>query len=353
MRHTLRLALLLGAATFVACDAPPTMPEPAIHPHSLFWFTGYRATSLPFTPTAINDSGVIVGHRDSSSFEVAVAYYGGTLTVLPRRTGLTGGYSAVDITRSGHILGTNGSTILVWPTPASTPLVVTYPDSLAGLAMNDSDMIVGVTRSGRAFRMMSLDTVEILAVPYGYDHPTPLYVSNTGYIAGSVRSIFTHLPYTVRWAPNGVPTVYSGGSSYPDGLHDSGDVLLNTYSGSYATVIWSANGSAQTVTGIPGTPVAAWSSAGRYAGNFGPSQAREPWTLSYGSLTWLTAPNLDQQLVNVVDVNTCGTIIADRAFLSGFPQDSGYVWSRPLTCDLAGTLAGGTSIASPSTAALP
>ena len=354
MRHTSWMAVLLCAAVLAACDAPPTMPTPAIQPHPFFRLTGYAVTSLPFTPAAINDSGVIVGHKGSSSLEAAVAYSGGTLTVLPRPAGPTGAYSAIDITRSGHILGWAGNAMVIWPSRTSTPLVVSSPDIVAGNAMNDDFMVVGMASKGHPFRWTPAFGVQYLTVPYGYSAEDVLYVSTTGYIAGFVSSNFNLQLYTIRWAPNGAPTVFSAAPSYPVGLHDSGDIVLNKYLGDDTTAIWSVNGSAQPVTGIPGAPVGAWSSMGRYAGGFGPSQVHQPWTMYDGSVTWLTAPNLSQEAVNPIDVNACGNILATRSSLStGYQEDSGYVWRRSFTCDIAGTLAGGTPIASPSTAALP
>ena len=357
MQRTSRIALLLCAVALAACDASPTMPTPALHPHPLFWFTGYRATSLPFTPTAINGAGVIVGTKDSITSAVlsAVAYSGGTLSLLPLPPGDEGWNSyAVDITGSGHILGSARSAMLIWPSSTSTPLVVTYADSLNGIAMNDSYTVVGTTKSGGAFRWTPSGGVQYLPVPRGYTAATPRYVNASGYIAGTVRKLYTQSLFAIRWAPNGTPTVWTYDPSYPVGMHDNGDILLAASAGSYLTVKWPLSGTSLSISGIPGEPVAAWSAAGRYVGDYGSTQTRQPWTMYDGAVTWLTAPNLYKETVNLIDVNTCGSIIAKRfSVITGLREDSGYVWHRPLTCDMSGTLAGGTSIASPSTAALP
>jgi hypothetical protein len=57
--------------------------------------------SLAFSPTAINDAGLIVGEQNGK----AVRYRNGVVEVLPSPPGDAMFYGAVDVTSLGAILG--------------------------------------------------------------------------------------------------------------------------------------------------------------------------------------------------------------------------------------------------------
>lgn len=333
--RALPVVTLLSAAWLAACDGPsPTAVSTPPASAQLLLF-GWQRANLPFTPVAINDSGVIVGNVNNT----AVRYFNGTVTVLPPPAGLTGAYSAVDITRNGHILGVMNGSILIWSSAAAAPQVVTAAAVLQPSSMNDSHMVVG-TSSGRGFRWTPSVGLQTLADPPNYG-ARATHVSRNGYVAGFAQPLLSGLPEAlVRWDPSGTPTALqpvghtSPPENRPSDIDDFGNIL-STSGG--VTIDWTVGGTVYTIAGVPQpTRTTGWSPLGRIVGHTIGS-SNHPWTLFQGSLTWLPQPSPADQADIPVGVNACGAIVARRVN-GGVVLDSGYVWRKALTCDNAGVV---------------
>jgi hypothetical protein len=330
--------MAVGAATWLAaCDgATPTSVAIPPEPSNVVLF-GWQRSNLAFVPTAINDSGVIVGNQGTR----AVRFFNGTVTVLPApAVGFTQTYSAVDIARNGHILGVNGGSMLIWTDPTSLPQVVTFSTALLPSAILDDHTVVGTT-AGRGFRWTPAGGVQLLGTPPTYSVTKATHVSRSGFIAGwAIPAVSGPPEGLVRWDANGTPTVLLpvGHSSPPENrpsdIDDFGNIL-STSGG--ITVNWTVGGTVITIANVPTpTRTTAWSPLGRIVGHTIGSSNR-PWTLYNGVLTWLPQPTPADQADIPVGVTACGTIVARRVN-GGVVLDSGYVWRRSFTCDNSGVI---------------
>ncbi len=333
--RTLPTVTLLSAAWLAACDAPSPTAVSAPPPSSLIFIGGWQRGNLPFTPVAINDSGVIVGNVNNT----AVRYFNGTVTVLAPPTGLTGAYTAVDIAKNGHILGVINGSILIWTSPLVAPQVVVAAAALQPSSMNDGHMVVGTT-SGHGFRWTPSVGLVNLANPFSYGAPAT-HVSRNGYVAGFAQPLLSGPPEVlVRWDPSGTPTIHQpvGQGSPPENRPSDMDDFGNILSTSGGTTIdWTVGGTVYTISGVPQpTRTTGWSPLGRIVGHTIGSSNR-PWTLFQGALTWLPQPSPADQADIPVGVNACGSVVARRVN-GGVVLDSGYVWRKPLTCDNAGVV---------------
>lgn len=333
--RTLSAAPLLGVVWLVACDAPAPTAVSGPLPGSQLLLAGYQRANLPFTPVAINDSGAIVGNVNNT----AVRSLNGVLTVLPPPpTGFTAVYSAVDITRNGHILGVNGGNILIWTSPSLPPQVVALGMALQPSAMTDAHMVVGNT-GGRAFRWTPATGLQLLASPAMFANPRATHVSRNGYAAGFAQPVFSGPEALVRWDPMGVVKILlpvghgSPPENRPSDIDDFGNIL-STSGGT--TIRWAVDGTVSIISGVPTpTRTTGLSPLGRIVGHTIGSSNR-PWTLFQGSLTWLPVPSPADAADIPVGVNACGTILARR--VTTVVLDSGYVWRQSLTCDQGGVL---------------
>src|SRR3954462_3545859 len=88
-------------------------------------------TTLPFSPTAINDAGLIVGEQNGK----AVRYRNGVVEVLPSPPGDAMFYGAVDVTSLGAILGKSDNAevqAVLWRLLDGAPFPVSLSRPLVG-----------------------------------------------------------------------------------------------------------------------------------------------------------------------------------------------------------------------------
>lgn len=325
-------AALAFTALLAGCDTPLTRPpEPqATKPEALLlWGTCWCRTDLPFSPSAINDAGIVVGTNGSE----AVYWQNGVLDTLQHSVALSGPYSAVAISPSGAILGSANGHAIYWRTPTSPPNDANagFAYSVVPVAINDTYTIVGWSWKGyglTAWRYTpTAGWVEIgagLGIS-GFDQTIPTSLNASGQAAG-YRYLYnsgTYLP--VRWAATGGPIQLPAPLDWngqPSGralsIDGAGNIFGVTSAGA---TIWNYYGGSSLVTGLPATP-SLRSNAGRFVGVGSNGGIQQPFTSFNGALTWLSNP--DATAPTPVGVNGCGTIVARRATSPA----TGFLWQR-------------------------
>jgi hypothetical protein len=335
--RSLYATVIATAALLGACDnavAPPAIRPPA-DPNPLIILGGvtWTRTTLPFMPRAINAAGVIVGINGSE----AVRWTNGVLDTLPHLAGLSGPYTAVDITPNGIVLGGANGHILYWAqhnAPVDPSAGSSFAGSLTPIAMNDSYTIVGWSRND----LTAITTVRWngsgawvdIGAGYGHSGADQTVVTGLNALgqASGWRMIYSsQLSTPIKWnAASTSPISLSSSSGEGRGIDDNGNIFGFTDSG---TMMWYANGTSGLVSGLPGF---AWkrSNTGRFVGTAMNGGATQIYTSFNGALTWLPGP--DGSSPNPAGVNNCGTIIANNG-------STGLMWKRTSivaakTCDV-------------------
>lgn len=328
--RTLYAALV--TALLAGCDTPVTRPpEPqAAKPEAILIFGScWCRTDLPFSPSAINDAGIVVG----TSGTEAVFWQNGVLDTLQHSVALSGPYRAVAISPNGAILGSANGHAIYWQTPTSPPNDVNSGFSylVEPVAINDAHTIVGWSWKGlglTAWRYTPAGGwVEIgagLGIS-GFDQTIPTSLNASGQAAG-YRYLYnsgTYLP--VRWAATGGPIQLPAPIDWngqPSGralsIDGAGNIFGITSAGA---TIWNYYGGSTLVTGLPALP-SMRSNAGRFVGVGANGGVQQPFTSFNGGITWLSNPDVTSP--TPVGVNACGTIVARRATSPA----SGFLWKR-------------------------
>jgi hypothetical protein len=251
-------------------------PEAAVHfpfPHE-----EWNVTPLTFAPTAINDSGLIVGEQNGQ----AVQYQNGTVQPLPLDVAPGGVSAAVDVTSLGAILGKTSDqqapAVLWWP------LTLKIPQAPVGMfvpaAMNKNLGIVGSSLDAKAaFKWTPATAYEPLFGSSGSNNPTfATDVNDHGYIVGFTEAPGDGTP--ILWTPpNNVPSApWRGASTRSDPhINNSGDVAL--IDGGQNVSILSLNGTIRSFPAIPDPrSVDGISDEGRLIGTSIVNGARRGWT---------------------------------------------------------------------------
>ncbi len=273
----------------------------------------WGAVSLPFSPYAIDDSGVIVGQQNGK----AVRYANGVATLLPLLPGTGFTYGAIDIASSGAILGkTDISWVpaLYW-TPAS--VVVAIPQPIAGYfipaAMNTSNIVVGTAEDIMyAYKWTQAGGFVQLHPPPAFDmYAFATDVNDAGYIAGYAYNRNTLTGTAVLWTPTQHATVLQGGSGIRSRPHINkyGDVAA--LDRSLRALVWSLNGTVRVVGPIPDAQsIDGLSDMGRLIGTSQSNGVKKGWTYYDGGTMPLNPPLAQPgDYVQPTGVNTCGDIV--------------------------------------------
>ncbi|WP_433087911.1 hypothetical protein ACQP1P_18470 [Dactylosporangium sp. CA-052675] len=151
-------------------------------PRAVLWIDDAAAVlPEPFTPQAVNPSGLVVGFTgpDRHGFEAQqrpVAYDGTRLLQLPLPGGASGG-AAYAVNTHGDVLGTvaraDGTWLAVrWRTTGGTAIVTTVA-SASGLGLTDDGIAVGFDQGARrALRWTADGATTALPLPRGAESAT-------------------------------------------------------------------------------------------------------------------------------------------------------------------------------------
>src|SRR5262245_50894224 len=160
-----------------ACAGGPAVPGPPV----------WDAVALSFLPTAINDSGIIIGTENGAPVKRSGS---GDTTPLPLLGGVSGPYVPVDLNSSGVTLGStsNGN----FPGVLWTSSLQTIPMGSAPVgvfvprAINSSVVVVGGSDDAQqAFRWAAnVIGYTALGPPAGYSSASATDVNDAGYELG-------------------------------------------------------------------------------------------------------------------------------------------------------------------------
>ena len=339
----LHAALVGCTALLSACDTSVTRPpEPQAKPDAILIGLGtcWCRTDLPFAPAAINDAGTVVGTNGTE----AVVWQNGVLDTLQHSVVLPGPYKAVAISPNGAILGAANGHAIFWRTATDAPNDASagFAQYMYPMAITDSYTIMTYAWYGYGFTSYRwtptggwVDVGAGLGLS-GADQTIVLSMNNYGQATGYhwLANSGTYLP--VRWGATGGPVQLPAPidfTGWPSGRGISIDAAGNIFGFTSAgTTIWHPDNSSVLVTGLPGQP-SLRSNSGRFIGvAYNGGVIQQPFTSFNGTLTWLS--NSDATAPTMVGVNSCGTIIANRA-----TANTGYLWKRTgisysNTCDV-------------------
>ena len=299
---------------------------------------GYVASSLPFRPVGISDSGVILGDLNGA----AVASVNGVVSALPLPPGLGPGSGADAITSGGAAVGHSGGVGVVWSiTPAcpsgacSPPIAIVGPNGgqVAPLGINNAFEVVGAfidtnpqDSQEHAFRWTPQSGFEDIT-PTGYDIAEADDVNDAGYIVGfAARSVMPN--EALRWTPGSPSVATSLGTGQAIRIRNNGDAI-GTIGAPPSPRLWTLAGQVYPLPGPSPSSVEDFADSGRVVGYAGTLQ--QPWTVYQGtttSLPWTAAPGSFPPIPT--GVNDCGTIVGQQSFSDN--RDSGLVWSKS-ACD--------------------
>jgi len=272
----------------------------------------WTAIPLPFVPTAINDSGVIVGNDATNG---PVSYENGTVTVLPPLGGVSGPFAAVDLASNGAILGSTGDPrfpgtfwlsggvqIPMGPAPVGffVPKAVNVHLAVAGAAF-DAQKAYKWTANAIGYTELQPPTT----LPPGPFDTRATDINDAGSAVGFSIKIPSGPAHIIRWSPDATPTVLDHPSSFFGGPH-----ILNN-----GAVYWMNNGSI--IRNLGGTSTFeqppqvhsfdAVSQVGRLAGTKTVNGVRRGWTSYQGIVTFLDLPNAPVgDFFRAVGINSCG-----------------------------------------------
>lgn len=321
--------ILFSVLVLSSCGREPPTSVPVDSDAQLF-LGAYQRVSLPMTPVAMSDSGVVVGNLNNT----AVRWLNGTLTVLapPREPAA---YSAVDMANNGHVLGVSNGKMLLWKSATSTPMTIAGNGPVIPAGIAEGDIAVG-TILGQPFKWTPSTGFVFLTVSGLVARPT--HVNRLGWVAGFGFPIFNGDEKMVRWNPAGqaatlAPVAHGTPPENRPSDIDAAGNILSTSGGT--TVFWGVNGTITTVANVPTpTRTTGLSPLGRIVGHTIGASNR-PWTLFQGSLLFLPVPTPADDADIPVGVNSCGAIAARRV-VGGVVLQDGFLWQRTLTCDQGG-----------------
>jgi hypothetical protein len=304
----------------------------------------WNVTSLPFSPTAINDAGLIVGEQNGK----AVRYRNGVVEVLPWPPGDAMFYGAVDVTSHGAILGKTDSAegpAVLWRLLDGAPFPVSLSPPPVGFfvpaAVNRNLVVVGSSADAEvAYKWTPEAGYTPLIAPSGHSEP-PTYatdVNNSGYIVGYIDTAFDRKAFL--WEPNGARGELFGGErigSHPY-INSAGDVVAFYAQGfvNQAITVASLNGTVRSFPAIPEPlSVEGISDEGRLIGTSMLNGATRGWTFYSNQLTWLDPPpGIVGDSVQPTGVDRCGNIVGQVR--QGFDVVGGLLFSKrfpPVQCD--------------------
>jgi len=187
----------------------------------------WNVASLPFSPTAINDAGLIVGEQNGK----AVRYRNGVVEVLPSPSGDAMFYGAVDVTSLGAILGKSDNAevqAVLWRLLDGAPFPVSLSRPVVGFflpaAVNRNLVVVGTAGDAQvAYKWTPEAGYTPLVASTG--HPWATDVNDSGYIVGYSDTEFDRNAFL--WEPNGSRRELFGGERIGSRPHinSAGDVV--------------------------------------------------------------------------------------------------------------------------------
>jgi len=291
----------------------------------------YEQGQLDFVPHAINDQNLVVGVKGAQ----AVRFSEGILTILPFLPITGAPYVAVDVNRSGTVLGLTD----VPQVPAVYWMAPDYPisgwldEAPVGLfepkALNENLMVVGNSGDAElAFRWTQLARYTSLRATPTEPRAAVNDVNDSGVAVG--RSVTGDL---LIWGPTATVAtrvtarVASGPFIRSDGAvlwSDGKDVLFRSTLGSIVDRPIPVDGAIE-LTGV--------SEAGRLIGTVTLNGVTKGWTVRGQDAVLLLTPTNPQgdEHLKPVGVNRCGNIVSQR--IRGGIAVSGALHSRTLICD--------------------
>lgn len=346
----------LAACALAACDdSPPPVTAPAaggpaasLRPADPTTATppSYHYTRLPFVPSDINDSAVIVGYLGSD----AIKYRHGAYTTLPRYPGIPGDYQATAINNKGQIAGTVGvGHALFWPRSGQPPVLIAPADpqeakgQVLPEAVNDAGVVVGSfsqpTADGgsvtRAFRWSQAGGWEDVT-PILFTSAQALDVNADGTVVGFGWGYLTDLKVVaLRLPPNGSAAQWQRldvAGTAAQAVAPNGDAVGTAdYFGTVRR--WpSAGGQAPLAAPANSSPDNV-SRAYRLVGHtyrYG-TPSHRPYTVFKGVTTWLPIPDsANTDKVYRLRVDRCGSIVARQVYLN--QVEGGLFWTKS-RCD--------------------
>jgi hypothetical protein len=302
----------------------------------------WTATPLPFVPTAINDSGVIVGNDATNR---PVSYENGTVTVLPPLGGVSGPFAAVDLASNGAILGSTGDQRFQGIFWLSGGVKIPMGAPLSGIfvpkALNVHLAVVGTAFDAEIAYKWTPNTLGYTplkpptTLPGAFFGTRATDINDAGSAVGYTIELSFGPVYFTRWSPDGTPIVLDQ-ASVP--FHGGPHILNN------GAVYWIKGGSI--IRNLGGTNTFeqppqvhsfdAVSQVGRLAGTKTVNGVRRGWTSYQGIVTFLDLPNAPVgDFFRPVGINSCGNNIIGVQERPNRQVVGGVLFSRQLTlqCD--------------------
>jgi hypothetical protein len=310
-----------------ACAGGPVVPGPPV----------WDAVAISFLPTAINDSGIIIGTENGAPVKRSVS---GDTTPLPLLGGVSGSYVPVDLNSSGVTLGStsNGD----FPGVLWTSSLQTFPLGSAPIgvfvprAINSSVVVVGGSDDAeQAFRWAAnIIGYTALPPPAGYSSTSATDVNDAGYAVGTAWHLSSQLA-VVRWTPGAAPAVLATppvfGMRGGPFIRNSGDVtwaeigVIKSWNG-FTTTIPSPAGF-ERLTGV--------SEPGRFIGTLvSAGGQKRGWTSFKGGTSLLDPPAAQPgDYFEPKSVNSCGSIVGVVHRANG--TTSGLLLAKSFRCDIS------------------
>ena len=294
----------------------------------------WNGTPLPFVPTAINDTGVIVGNVVANG---PVSFQNGTVTALPPLEGVSGPFAAVDIASNGAILGSTGDPKFPGMFWLSGGVKIPLGPAPVGFFVPKA-LNVHVAVAGSAFDALkaykwtanAIGYTELLppaTLPPGQHDTRATDINDAGFVVGFAIKPPTGPAHIIRWSPDGTPTLLDNLNS----IFGSPRILNN------GAVYWMNGGSI--IRNLGGTStfqqppqvdsLDAVSQVGRLAGTKTVNGVRHGWTSFEGHVDFLDLPNTPSgDFFRPVDINTCGNNIVGVQVRSNGEVVGGVLFSR-------------------------
>ncbi|MFE6053973.1 hypothetical protein ACFQ6N_24745 [Kitasatospora sp. NPDC056446] len=311
-------ALTLGTAGGAAADTDPPAGAAGV------------AVDLPLPPgaawsdpTAVNDSGVIVGFVTDTQYRDTPVRWNADLspTALPLLPGDRDG-RAVGVSNDGSAVGYSGNRTVRWSPAGTVSVLPLLPGDTAGWgyihAVSRTGTAVGHSAVGAASHAVKWgpDGQAVALPPLNGDvNSNALSVNASGAVAGLSYSP-SGVAHPVRWSPNGTPTALDPASAYTGvwvvQINDAGTVVgRGTPTGAandqWRSMTWKADG---TVTDLGRHSTAnAVNAAGTVVGKQGGAD-----NIDYTATSWspdgtATTLGADFEYTTAVAVNDAGVSV--------------------------------------------